>query len=386
MKSIGSPVRIVEGISVSLTQKHIGEDAPFNERWLQELVFKHPEAIPMRQIEPGLDKLIPVCLELPLRCGLLDNLYATPDGDLVIVEVKLWKNHEMRRSVMAQVLDYASAMFDLSYEKLDNAVKSAERSGGRSLFEIVKTESPEALEEPAFIDAVSHNLRTGRIVVLVVGDGIRSELETLNQGLQVHAGFQFTFGMVELSVYEPTNGEYLLVPRTLAITHRIERGIIRIEGAIEQTSLRPAHVSASKKSTQTISSDAFYADMAKLDDKLPEKILALLSDLEPFGVYPEFRKSLILRWPYNAGEVANLAYIYRDGQVWTDLISHSLGNTDHALKYLQELATGFGGDIGEISGQPYVRLNGKPPNIKTITDRPSVLTDAVKSLAERTRS
>ena len=87
----------------------------------------------MRQIEPGLDKLIPVCLELPLRCGLLDNLYATPDGDLVIVEVKLWKNHEMRRSVMAQVLDYASAMFDLSYEQLDDAVKSAERSGGRSL-------------------------------------------------------------------------------------------------------------------------------------------------------------------------------------------------------------------------------------------------------------
>ena len=387
MKSIGSPVRIVEGKSVSLKQKHIDEDTPLDERWLQELVFKHPEAIPMEQIEPDLGELIPVCLELPLRCGFLDNLYATPDGDLVVVEVKLWRNHEMRRSVMAQVLDYASAMFDLSYEQLDDAVKSAERSGGRSLFEIVKTESPEALEEPVFIDAVSHNLRTGRIVVLVVGDGIRSELETLNQGLQVHAGFQFTFGMVELTVYEPTKGDFLLVPRTLAKTHLIDRGIVSIEGPIDQIRLRPPQAAASTKPKQTMTRDAFLAEMAEIDPELPGKIRTILSNLEPFGVYGDYgQASLILRWPYHAGKKANLAEIHRKGRVWTDKTLNSLGNTDHAQMYLQELASGINGKVDMTKKSPYVTLNGSAPDIRTITDRPSVLTNAVKSLVERTKN
>ncbi len=161
MRAVGSPVVIKEGRSITLEQKHIGEGAPFNERWLQELVFKHPEAIPMNQIEPGLGKLIPICLELPLRCGYLDNFYATPDGDLVMVEVKLWRNHEMRRSVMAQALDYASAMFELTYEELDAAIGQAEGSGRKSLYQIVS--GPETLDEPDFIDAVSQNLRTGRL-------------------------------------------------------------------------------------------------------------------------------------------------------------------------------------------------------------------------------
>ena len=380
MRLIGSPVWIAEEKSVSLTQKRIGEDAPFDEKWLQDLVFKHPEAIPMRQIEPGLGKLIPVCLELPLGGGSLDNLYATPDGDLVIVEVKLWKNHEMRRSVMAQVLDYASAMFELSYEQLDDAVKRADRSDGRSLFEIVDSESPETLEESVFIDAVSHNLRTGCIVVLVVGDGIRCELESLYKRLQGHAGFHFTFGMVELSVYEPTNGEYLLVPRTLAKTQLIDRGIVSFEGPIDQISLRPPQASASKE-------DEFFDKMKELGDELPEKIRALLSNLKRLRVYPEYQQSLILRWSCPAGK-ANLAFIERTGQVWTREALNSLGDADHAHTYLQDFATNIGGEIDKKDERyPYVVTSeGEVPDIKTITDRPSVLTDAVESLVERTKT
>ena len=60
-----------------------------NERWLQELIHRHPRCLPMEQIEPGLGQLIPVCLELPLRVGSVDNLMVTPEGNVVIVEVKL---------------------------------------------------------------------------------------------------------------------------------------------------------------------------------------------------------------------------------------------------------------------------------------------------------
>ena len=97
-----------------------------NERWLQELIHRHPQCLPMEQIEPGLGRLIPVCLELPLRVGSVDNLMVTPEGNLVIVEVKLWRNPEARRQVVAQALDYATAMFELDYEGLQAAVRKAE--------------------------------------------------------------------------------------------------------------------------------------------------------------------------------------------------------------------------------------------------------------------
>lgn len=381
MRAVGCPVVITEGCSVTLEQKHIGRGAPYNERWLQELVFKHPEAIPMNQIEPGLGNLIPICLELPLRCGFLDNLYATPDGDLVIVEVKLWRNHEMRRSVMAQALEYASAIFELTYEELDFAVRRAQGTDGRSLYQIAG--GPEALDEPGFIDAVSHNLKTGRIVVLVVGDGIRSELNTLHEGLQLHAGFQFTFGLVELSVYEKGAGETLVVPRTMAATHRVERGVVRFEGAVDQVVLGAVQSIArtNDQAEYSMSSDAFYSAMSKLDATFPEKIRKLLQELEPLGVYPEFKKSLILRWGTPSGEVANLAYILRNGQVWTDQVSGSLGDMEVAATYLNELAEALGGQVSEIAGRPYIRQSGKVPQIGVLLECSAVFVEAVSRLA-----
>ena len=63
----------------------------------------------MDQIEPGIGRLIPVCMELPLSVGPVDNLLVTPEGNVVMVEVKLWSNPEARRKVVAQALDYATA-------------------------------------------------------------------------------------------------------------------------------------------------------------------------------------------------------------------------------------------------------------------------------------
>src|ERR1700688_1134547 len=80
---------------------------PYNERWLQDLIHDHPGLIPAGEIEACFDNLVPVLTEFPLPSGYLDNLFVTPDGYLVLVEVKLWKNAESRRKVIAQILEYA---------------------------------------------------------------------------------------------------------------------------------------------------------------------------------------------------------------------------------------------------------------------------------------
>jgi hypothetical protein len=57
----------------------------YDERWLQTLIQAHPAVLPAGQIEPAMMSLEPVCTELPLPSGYLDNLLMTREGGLVLV-------------------------------------------------------------------------------------------------------------------------------------------------------------------------------------------------------------------------------------------------------------------------------------------------------------
>jgi hypothetical protein len=96
------------------------ETSPYGEAWLQQLLHAQPGILPLEQIEPGFGDAVSLCREHPLafgggRTGTLDNLFVTPDGGLVLVEAKLWRNPEARRSAVAQAMEYAAAVFALGY-------------------------------------------------------------------------------------------------------------------------------------------------------------------------------------------------------------------------------------------------------------------------------
>ena len=100
---------------------------PYDESWLQDLIMRHPSLLPVDQIEPAFNLLIPICRELPIQAGslFLDNLLVTPAGDLALVECKLWRNPQARREVVAQILDYANAMSTWNYQSLEDAIALA---------------------------------------------------------------------------------------------------------------------------------------------------------------------------------------------------------------------------------------------------------------------
>jgi hypothetical protein len=265
----------------------------YDEAWLQTLLHCHPEIFPIEQIEPGFGDLIPLCCELPLlfgggRTGALDNLLATRDGGLVLVETKLWRNPEARRSAVAQALEYAAAVFGMSYGELESAVLRARQAGkmpASSLFEIVAGDS-EGIDEPEFIDAVSRNLQRGRAIIAVLGDGIREDIIPLANLVQSHAGYRFTFALVELAVYEtPATGVRLVVPSVLAQTMLIERGVVRIEGdvpagqrvIVEPVSL-PSKASSGRR--MGIGEDEFFELLGQRDPGLPEVLKSFLVKAE----------------------------------------------------------------------------------------------------------
>ena len=100
------------------------------EEWLQDLIFDHPEILPVDEFDETFSPLIPIGREVGTRSGSIDNLYISPLGRLTIVETKLWKNSEKHRTVVAQIIDYAKEVSKWNYKQLSEAVLKASRTKG----------------------------------------------------------------------------------------------------------------------------------------------------------------------------------------------------------------------------------------------------------------
>ena len=118
---------------------------------------------------------VSVCKELPTSAGLLDNLWLTPDGGIVLGECKLFRNPEARRQVIVQALDYARAIAGLGYEELEAAARKALSAPSMTLWSMVSDQS--ALEQAQFVDAISRRLRQSHLMVLIIGDAIQEGVE-----------------------------------------------------------------------------------------------------------------------------------------------------------------------------------------------------------------
>lgn len=203
-----------------------GSDA-VSEAEVQALVHEFPGALPIAEIDPSFVGAVAVCRELPTPAGQIDNLLVTPGGLPVIVECKLWRNPEGRREVVGQILDYAKELSRWSSADLQREVGRRLGRQGNAVLDLVRAADP-SVDESAFNDALSLNLRRGRFLLLIVGDGIREGVEAIAEYLQRHAGLHFSLGLVEMPVYVLPNGDRLVVPRVLVRTVTVTRHVVAV--------------------------------------------------------------------------------------------------------------------------------------------------------------
>jgi hypothetical protein len=81
------------------------------ESFLQDYVIAHPEIMPLQDIRSDLRVLL-VAKEFPTPSGPIDALGLDDQGNVYIVETKLFRNPDKRR-VLAQVLDYGASLWRL---------------------------------------------------------------------------------------------------------------------------------------------------------------------------------------------------------------------------------------------------------------------------------
>lgn len=368
-----------------MTQR-LDKDA-FDEKFVQKLLFEHPGCVPFHEIEPGLLPFHSVCREMPTRHGPVDNVFITARGDVAIAEAKLWRNPEARRQVIAQTLDYASCIFSWSYEQFEhNALKGqfGKLPRPKSLYSMVAN-AADALSEEDFVDAVGRNLTRGRIIILVVGDGIRHEVAHLATELQSHAGFHFTFALVEMGVYDvpaPGRGR-VVVPRVLTQTQLIERGIVRIEGSLAGVSVVAPNPQPSPSGMPTanslgsISAEQFYEALAQHHSAAPDAVKRLLTEMGRFDVYGDVIRGLNLKWEGRL-RTYNLGLIQRDGVIWLDTMGGGEPR-DLARKYVEGLAAAWGGKaVEDKRGFWTVKIGDRAPKVAAVLSK----LDAWPAIAE----
>ena len=361
----------------------------FNEAWLQNHVHKHPNILPASEIEPSFRNLISIAMEVPVSQGFIDNLFLTPDGNIAFAELKLWRNPQARREVVAQCLDYIAGLSGLTYVEFEKACFAGvlnSESPRKCLYDFVR-EHPDSLTESEFIDSISRNLKKGRILALAAGDGIRSESETLSELLQRHTSAQFTFALVRLAVYE-CGSAHIIIPSVLVQTQMIKRYVfVPVTDEVRTMELNEVTKSSPVKPS-SISSEQFFEAMEQRKAGLGKDIQNFLQKLEVLDIYPEFKASLNFKHdrpnannPYNLGYITPAAKFFTSPAGWWDFL-------DIGREYHQTVANIIGGEIKQNvkdGKNEYATIDGKvSPHIDILLpEHADALFEAMKTYLKK---
>jgi hypothetical protein len=329
----GQPVH-VEGDLCSSLKRLALDGREFNEEWIQKLLYSNPTILPIHEIEPSFSPLISIGREISTPAGYLDNLYVSPDGYLTIVETKLWRNPEARREVVGQIIDYAKELSRWTFTDLDKSVVSFNRlynGSEEGLLEAVrKSNGLEASEEADFIDNVSRNLKRGRFLLLIVGDGIRESVEDMVEYLSQSPQLHFTLALVELQVFKLGEVDSLIViPHVVTRTREITRAVVRIEGGhssdlkvnIEtDIGLESETSKAGTMSRLTITAEDFFDQLlSKTSSQTVEFARHIIKDCQERGYSIEWNSGSFgvkVFDPRGSGQKIGLFTVDKNGQVY----------------------------------------------------------------------
>ena len=350
---------------------------------MQRLLFETPEVLPIGEIDPGFAPAVPLCRELSTAAGSIDLAYVSEQGLLSIVECKLWRNPEARRAAVTQILDYAKEISRWSYEELNDAVRRAANrpEGTNALFDLVR-EQNDTIDEQTFVDDVTRNLKSGRFLLLVVGDGIREGVERIADYLKQSAGIRFTFGLVELAIFDMPDGSasgIIVEPRVLARTFEIERAVVRLADAgvvVEDPPSTGTPTPDGGGRRTPITEREFYEEIERIDAALPTRLRGFFERCWDDGLEVTLsHASYILHWRRNDGRKVNFGTLFPNGDLNTNYIVESaneIGNPQIGEDYLEAVAGLVPGATVKKDGKYWtwrVVVGGKRPRIADVLKR-----------------
>lgn len=255
----------------------------FQESWLQYILEKEPGILPTGYIDPVYAPLLFIAREVSVQKNSIDNLYISAKGYLVIVETKLWRNPESKRKVISQVIDYAKDLKDWDYSKLD-AVFRASHNGQNLFSAMVEKGYQESEEEASFVDIVETNIRKARFLLMIVGDGIREDVEKMTEFINSSVQMHYQFALCELEIYQLEDGSYLIVPQLTTKTRIITRILYETRNQPDsEDNLSLLDTAPQRDSKSKFKDIEDWASSLKLKHVSPESLIEFVNDMEDLG-------------------------------------------------------------------------------------------------------
>jgi len=200
-----------EGKNAQRIDKSIFE----KEGYLQNYIHENPESIPVYEIEED-KKLFVIAREFSTESGPIDALAVDKDGDIYVVETKLYKNPD-KRTVVAQALDYGASLWRHSdYVEFIAKINSEVNKKFKVSFEEKAKEffSIDDEQVVAMLEAIKNNLQQGNIKFVILMDSIEDRLKDLI--VYINQNSHFDIYAVQMEYYKYEQYE-IMIPKLFGV-------------------------------------------------------------------------------------------------------------------------------------------------------------------------
>ena len=173
---------------------------------LHDLVAQSPELLPLS----GSPRLAVLGREVQLGTGYADILAIEDNGRLVVIEVKLSRNSEARRAVVAQVLAYAAYLDGMDADELETGLSRS--LAGTSIRETVSSSLGDVRDWRDVEEGLRASLAEGWFRLVLVLDEAPDDLVRLVGYLKRITSEQIIVDLVTVASYA-VEGTQVVVPQ-----------------------------------------------------------------------------------------------------------------------------------------------------------------------------
>lgn len=188
---------------------------------LQSMLAESPSLISIDEIRPGSPPLVAAVREVGLPgSGYTDLLAFNAQGDIAIVECKLGANQEIKRKVIAQVLEYGAYLWTLTFDQLSELVY---KKTNQNLTDFVGTATDDpSWDSESFRSAVEDNLSKGSFILVIAVDEMNDELERTMRFINQCGNPAFNFTVLEVKRFQREHTE-ILVPNLHGVASAVSK-------------------------------------------------------------------------------------------------------------------------------------------------------------------
>jgi hypothetical protein len=248
--------RIEGQVTRAAYESRMASQLGFKEVWLQNAIARNPQLVmdACEEAELTDESWWFWAREFSTDAGIIDVLLVSETGRVAIVETKLSYNPEKRRSVLAQVLEYAVSLPQSSVEDL-----------------------PELPEEPrsagVTLERIEQRIHQGDFLLVIAGDQLDARAVRLGRSLLGdHLVNEWELALVEVGVFERMDDgpgpKHLIVPHLRGVIEHELRQIVKVEvahGTKDRVKVERVPPEAFSGGRQVWTEERFFAGLAQAE-------------------------------------------------------------------------------------------------------------------------